>query len=354
MQTPHQKAGATKARVYSNVDDVSWHSIAKDVWFPGYGDDYSSTFSPDPLEQTCTPIVRMLRPRGPKEYDVSPPSFVQPGPPIVLKQAERARLRDRFQARCDSPTPSEDTLVRLNRQDSTPSPSPSPVGHASLSSTPEPDTNPSTPPSVRPKLSSDRTGRSSLLPNGRPKKPSLSSMFIPESTAWSLPARSKNPSPPPTVTPDCTGRSTLLLNGRPNKPSPSSMVTPESTAWSLPPRSKNPSPPLTVTPDRTAWRIPPPTKVRLKSSSHPPITAPKPTPRSTQTARPKGPPPPEAQSPPKGGPIRKGRPPPTREKFEVWGPGAPYIGDFLSNERVLTRGGLRYHNRVPEEWYKLK
>lgn len=291
VKASHKTSRAPKARVYSNVDDVSWHSIAKDVWFPGYGDDYSSTFSPDPLEQTCTPILRMLRHRGPKEYDVSPPSFVQPGPPLVLKQDDRARLRERFQARCDSPTPSEDTLVRLNRQDSTPSPSL--ACHASLSSTPEPDTTRSTPPSVRPKLSV----------------------------------------PPPMTPPDRTGRSTLPPSVRPPNPSPPPTVTPESTAWSIPRPSKNPAAPPKVTPDRTAWRIPP-SDVRRKSSSHPPGTGPEPTPRSARVARPKR------------------QPPPAKEKLEVWGPGAPYIADFLSNERVLTRGGLRYHNRIPEEWYK--
>lgn len=49
----------------------------------------------------------------PSEFDVSPPFNAQPPPPVVLKAHQRANLENRFHARVDSPTPSEDTYQRL-------------------------------------------------------------------------------------------------------------------------------------------------------------------------------------------------------------------------------------------------
>lgn len=53
------------------------------------------------------------KPELPSEFDLSPPLHAQPPPPVVLKAHQRAKLDERFHARVDSPTPSEDTYQRL-------------------------------------------------------------------------------------------------------------------------------------------------------------------------------------------------------------------------------------------------
>lgn len=289
-RTPVKKQRPSKARVYSNVEDVSWHSIAKDTCFPGIGNDYSSTFSLDPEEGQCTPVARWFRDRDSKvhedPYDVSPPSFVQPGPPLVLKQDERIRLRHRFQARCDSPTPSQDTMVRLNTQDDTTASYAS--GATSLSATPD----------------TTRSSSSDVAPRTRPK----------------------NPSPPPS-TKAAVSRGSKARVMRPIGPSsyPSTIEPSTIEASTATRNGKTPK----MCPD-----------VPLASPNNAEVT----TRRRNPTGRPERP-----------SPRRPNRPLDKRtsdKDLELWEPGLPFIADFLSNERVLTRGGLRYHNRCPKDWYE--
>lgn len=292
VQVPREEQQPSPLRAYSNVDDISWLSIAKDTWFPGIGNDYSSTFSLDPEEGQCTPVARWLkesRQKASKDpYDVSPPSYVQPGPPLVLKQDERERLRERFQARCDSPTPSEDTIVRLNRQDDT---TPSYASRAS-SGRDTPDTT---------RSSGDETAG---VPSTRPK----------------------NPSPPPSPTElALRGRKSLLGRGlRPSSYASTAAAT--STTLAEARRGKSPS---------KVWRDMP--SIPLVSNEQPQVRR-------------------KASSAPLKKQSRRGGGKPTSRSpegdFEPWGPGLPFIADFLSNEPVLTRGGLRYHNRCPQDWYE--
>lgn len=289
LRTSAKKQRPPKARVYSNVEDISWHSIAKDNRFPSIGNDYSSTFSLDPEEGQCTPIARWLRDRNSTAtedpYDVSPPSFVQPGPPLILKQDERVRLRERFQARCDSPTPSQDTLVRLNRQDDT---TPSYAsGATSLSATPD-------------------TTRSSS--SGAPR------------------TRPKNPSPPPSI-------SVAVSRGsRPSKSSKPHVMRPISPS----------SYPSTIEAASTTQRGKTP-RLRPDVPRAFPSNAEVTTRRRVPDVRPERP----SRLP--EGPSGTKTP---KSEWELWEPGLPYIADFLSNKPVLTRRGLRYHNRCPKDWYE--
>lgn len=360
-RTPPNKDRPSRARVYSHVDDVSWHSITKDTWFPGVGNDYSSTFSsPDPEERQCTPVERRFReqrrgrpalrddenhPRrrggGPATHDVSPPSFVQPGPPLILKQDARERLRARFfcPARCDSPTPSEDTLVRLNLQDdddtattSTPLAS---AGGRSLSATPD-------------------TTRSSGV-HVRAHSGAYAHSRVPS-------VRPKNPSPPASVTEEedegeATFRGGVALPSwaRSRLSVPSLPLTREASSRRATPRAavarpKAPAPQLLPPPPastnndsstRTVVRH----VVRQKKSSGPTYHT-RPTNARAHRRIPTAPPelpfyPREMMS--DASFSEGGR--------EPWEPGLPYIADFLSNERVLSRGGMRYQNRCPKEWY---
>lgn len=355
-RTPPNKDRASRARVYSHVDDVSWHSITKDTWFPGIGNDYSSTFSsPDPEERQCTPVERRFReqrrgrpalrddenhPRrrggGSATHDVSPPSFVQPGPPLILKQDERERLRARFfcPARCDSPTPSEDTLVRLNLQDdddtattSTPLAS---AGNRSLSATPD-------------------TTRSSGV-HVHAHSHALAHSRVPS-------VRPKNPSPPASVTEEGEGEATFRGSvalppwARSRFSIPSLPLTREASPRRATPRAAiarpkapAPAPPASTNNDsstRTVVRH----AVRQKKPSGPTYHT-RPANATGHRRIPTAPPelpfhPREIMS--EASFSEGGR--------EPWEPGLPYIADFLSNERVLSRGGVRYRNRCPKEWY---
>lgn len=65
------------------------------------------------------PAHRAVTPEMPSEFDVSPPTHIQPTMPAVLKADERENLRKRFQAHAGSPTSSDDTYLRLMRGFST-------------------------------------------------------------------------------------------------------------------------------------------------------------------------------------------------------------------------------------------
>lgn len=380
-RTPTNSDRRSRARVYSHVDDVSWHSITKDTWFPGIGNDYSSTFSsPDPEERQCTPVERCFRAqrqrgceRGralfrddddddhSRTHDVSPPSFVQPGPPLILKQDARERLRARFfcPARCDSPTPSEDTLVRLNLQDddddddddededgATATASTTPLagaGGRSLSATP--DTTRSS--GVHPHAHAHAHRHPhSRVPSVRPKNPSPPASVVTEEEEGEATFRGSVAPLPPWAPPRLTVPPLpRRREASARQATPRAVVRPKAPAAVGPPPAANTSNDSSA---RTVVRHP----VRQKKPSGPTAyhvvrsanAAAATAPRRIPTAPPALPfYPREMMMMPEASLAEGGR--------EPWEPGLPYIADFLSNERVLSRGGVRYQNRCPREWY---
>lgn len=74
--------------------------------------DHASATIPSTTEGFA-PLYPQANVENPSQFDISPPLQAQPPPPVVLKAHQRANLENRFHARVDSPTPSEDTYQRL-------------------------------------------------------------------------------------------------------------------------------------------------------------------------------------------------------------------------------------------------